>query len=632
MQMADIVGRYITLPQWVFYVLTIAVISGLPIAVFLAWKFEKGPTGFISTKSKAAYENPYTSAQKKPFSGNIYLGSLLALIILISVGSNMLAPTEVRDGEVSIAIIPFRNYTNKTELDNFGFGLADEIRTQLSLTKKFKNISSEQSTIRFHESDEDPVQIGEALKVDYLILGNFQQAGEKIKVSIEMVDAVSGKTEIQFPPFLTSFENYTELFNIQTEIAANVMDEFDFESQSLSETPTTSIKAFTNYGLAKKYNDKGWYSEEDQIMAIEYAQKAVALDSSYLSAWVLLADTKLKYLWTIKQNYYEGTHPEIDIASIEKDLDYIDTNFQNSWEVDYIKGMYNYTGLLDYNSGLEFLLKALAVNPEDEQINSTVSAIYKRKLEFEKALPYRLKTIEINPLYAQNWFELSYIFSFNGDLINQEKAILKAWEMDGDTEEALNRTYLFYMRRRGLANLPEAIMKNEEYSSRILIDKYILDRKWQELLDNIDSLEGDYPDYIISVKLEAYWQLGNDDSIKHYLAKMKDNDLLSMVLNENDDLIQERLKVRQDMIDGGDVSELVFQKFTNLRVLALSGKYVEATAALIEMNNSHPNWGAYSFLNHTDFYKIKSNYTPFTEAINNLKLPSKLGEKNPLDL
>jgi len=280
MQMADIIGRYITLPQWLFYLLTIAVISGLPIAVFLAWKYEKSPTGFISTQSKAAYDNPYTSAQKKPFSGNVYLVGLLALIILISLGSNMLAPAETRDGEVSIAIIPFRNYTNKPELDNFGFGLADEIRTQLSLTKKFKNISSEQSTIRFHESDEDPVRIGEALNVDYLILGNFQQAGEKIKVSIEMVDAASGKTELQFPPFFTSFDNYAELFNIQTEIAANVMDEFDFEAEAINVTPTTSIKAFTNYQLAKKYNNKGWYSEEDQIMAIEYAQKAVELDSS----------------------------------------------------------------------------------------------------------------------------------------------------------------------------------------------------------------------------------------------------------------------------------------------------------------------------------------------------------------
>jgi TolB-like protein len=633
MQMVDIIGRYSVIPQWAMLVVTVILIVGLPIAIFLAWKYEKSPTGFISTQSKAAFENPYTSAQKKPFSGNVFLGALLALIILISLGSNMLASADKQDGEVSIAIIPFRNYTNKTELDNFGFGLADEIRTELSLTKKFKNISSGQSTIRFHDSDEDPVRIGEALNVDYLILGNFQQAGEKIKVSIEMVDATNGKTEIQFPPFLTSFENYAELFNIQTEIAAKVMDEFRFDTEPNKELPTTSIEAFTNYQLALKYNDKGWYIEDDQIKAIEYATKAVELDSSYLGAWVALANAKLKYLWSIRQDYYEGIHPEINLAGIEEDLKYIETSFQNSWEVDYIKGVYYYNGLLDYDQGLKFFLKALAINPEDEEINSSISAIYKRKLDLEKALPYRLKTIELDPLSAQNWFELLYIFSYNGEIENAEKAILRAWEMDGDTEEALDRVYWFYYRHKRLEYLPERIRTNKDYIARYTIDRYIETRNWQALLNNIDSLLIDNPDHRNDLKLQAHWQLDNKDSLQFYKAKTEGNDnFLSIMLSENTDLINELLTSNEVMIIGGDKSELAFQKIGSLFALAISGKYEEATLALEEFNKDIPEWGGYSFLNSDIFDKIKLQHPTFNEAINNLIMPPKLGQKNPLDL
>ena len=630
-QIADIIGRYVLLPQWVMLFLTVAFIVGLPIAAMLAWKFEKSPTGFIPIGSREAYDNPFTTSQKKPLSSNVWIAGLLAFIVLVSIGSKFFLPNEAREGEVSIAIIPFRNYTNNADFDNFGFGLADEIRTQLSLSKQFKNISSEQSTIRYHDSAEDPVTIGDALNVDFLILGNFQLAGEKIKVSIEMVDASNGKTEIKFEPFFTSFETYTELFNIQTAVAASVMAEFTFESQVVLKEPTSNIQAFTHYSQGRKFHSKGWFLEEDQLKAIEHFKKATELDSAYLSGWVGLADAKLKYLWSVKQNYYDHNHPEINLESIEKDLDYIEANFDPSWELDYVQGIYYYNGLLNYDKGLEKLLSALEVNPENQDINSIISAIYRRKLELEKSLPYRLKSIEMDPLSAQNWFELSYIFMYNGDEENQEKALLKAWEMAGDTEEAFSRLYQFYRLTGRLDDLPNKI--KEDKLSLYTINKYMEERKWQELVENIDSVFQETPNAIVNRKLEAYWHLENEDSLDVYVEKSKNSrSWVSIVLNENEERKNQRLSFRSDMIEGGDNIQLANRERNTIEFLAVSGKYEEATQVLLQYNKTHPSMGYYRFLNDPNFDKIKKSHPPFLEAINQLVYPPKLGQINPMDL
>ncbi len=60
-------------------------------------------------------------------------------------------------------------------------------------------------------------------------------------------------------------------------------------------------------------------------------------------------------------------------------------------------------------------------------------------------------------------------------------------------------------------------------------------------------------------------------------------------------------------------------------LLSTMGEYEEATDLLLKINRSYPNYGDYaSLFNLPRFDKIKSEYPPFVEALNNLKLPPKL--------
>jgi len=627
MQILDISNRFIEIQKWIFFTVTGILLLGFPVAIFLAWRFERSPDGFIRTQSQAALDNPYRPGQKKPFSGNAIIISVLLVILAISIGAKYLPGNITDNKEVSIAIIPFRNYTNKEDLGNFGIGLANEIRTQLSLSKQFSNISSEQSSLRFLDSDDDPVEIGQKLGVAYLIMGNFQLSGEKIKVSMEMVNANTGKTALQFPAFFTTFKNYSDLFNIQNEIAVKVMDKFSFKTNEETKAPTSSLQAFSDYSKGRSYSSKGWYFDDDIFKAIEYYEKAIREDSTYLSAWIALVDVKLKYLWAIAQNYYKQKRMDINLVSIESDLKYIEEHFENSWEINYIKGVYYYNGLVNYDKGLEYFLAAAHENPQNTAINSNISAIYRRKMELEKSLDYRLRTIEQDPLDPQNWYELSYIFWVNGDDEDQKQAIYKAWELDGDNPEAFNRLYNVYRSTNTLKELPQKIINY--YKARYYLDVYWMERKMDSVLYVADTVK----DELMSLenKVKVYWYLDQTDSAKYYAKKLvekfpDDGNLLALLITGDMDGYRTMFNDADKLIAGGDNSLKVFKAFRETYLAYSLGDYQKATQIIVDYYEKYPEDGRTWFLDDPNFDRIKKEYPPFLDAVNNLKKPQPLGK------
>jgi len=72
----------IDLPLWSTTALLVILIVGLPIALYLAWNYERSPEGFVRTSSKESWQNPYKAGQRKPLTSN-YIIAIMALIIII---------------------------------------------------------------------------------------------------------------------------------------------------------------------------------------------------------------------------------------------------------------------------------------------------------------------------------------------------------------------------------------------------------------------------------------------------------------------------------------------------------------------------------------------------------------------
>ena len=277
-KVADISIGLLNLPANTLQFIALALIIFFPIAMLMAWLYERSPQGFIKTGSSASRDNPFTDAQKKPLTSNTFILLLVATVaaLFIIFPSGVSRPeTGIAASEASIGIIPFRNNTGDAELNHYGVGLASEVRTELSLSKQFDFISSLQATIRYQNSDDDPQQIGKDLGVTHIVSGMYQTAGNNMQVIVEMVEAATGKM-VWSLPYQTRYE---DLFSLQADIAEKVMEKFAIDKVQRG-VPTLNMEAYTS--LAQGYEISiSSNLIRVRIKSLPYYEKAIELDSGY---------------------------------------------------------------------------------------------------------------------------------------------------------------------------------------------------------------------------------------------------------------------------------------------------------------------------------------------------------------
>ena len=73
LQIAEIIDRKMMLPEWSFSTLLIILAVGFPLALYLAWSFERSPQGFVRIGSPESRQNPFNPIQKKPLTSNLII-------------------------------------------------------------------------------------------------------------------------------------------------------------------------------------------------------------------------------------------------------------------------------------------------------------------------------------------------------------------------------------------------------------------------------------------------------------------------------------------------------------------------------------------------------------------------------
>ncbi len=130
-------------------------------------------------------------------------------------------------------------------------------------------------------------QIGRELKVATLVRGSAHKAADRIRLSVEAVDALSEK-----PLWTTKYDReFKEVFKIQSEVARSIAGVLKInlttvEQKTIEERPTDNFDANDSY-LQGKF--VGVERETNNAAAIALLERAVALDSSFAEAQAELA-------------------------------------------------------------------------------------------------------------------------------------------------------------------------------------------------------------------------------------------------------------------------------------------------------------------------------------------------------
>jgi TolB-like protein/predicted Ser/Thr protein kinase len=185
----------------------------------------------------------------------------------------------------SIAVLPFVNMSGDKEQEYFSDGLAEEIINALTQIPGLLVIART-SAFAFKGKNEDIRRIAEALGVANILEGSVRKAGNRIRVTAQLITAANGS-------HLWS-ERYdrdlTDVFAIQDEIAKAIAASLKVKLRMAIGRRYEPCREAHEAYLKAKYL---WGMLEHLARNKEYLEQAVALDPQFALAYCGLADHHL---------------------------------------------------------------------------------------------------------------------------------------------------------------------------------------------------------------------------------------------------------------------------------------------------------------------------------------------------
>ncbi|HYO63884.1 MAG TPA: winged helix-turn-helix domain-containing protein [Pyrinomonadaceae bacterium] len=194
-------------------------------------------------------------------------------------------------GVASVAVLPFRTLAPAGEGDTtyLGPGLADALITRLSSVRQIA-VRSTAAVLKYTDPDRDPLAAGRELGVDTVLDGSVQRAGDRLRVTVQLVRLKDAATL-----WAEKFdEKFTDVFAVQDSISERVAEALTVkltaeEQRLLTKRYTENSEAFQAFIRGRYFWNKR--TAEGLKKAIEFAQQAIAIDPTYALAYVGLADS-----------------------------------------------------------------------------------------------------------------------------------------------------------------------------------------------------------------------------------------------------------------------------------------------------------------------------------------------------
>ena len=200
---------------------------------------------------------------------------------------------DLREDKPSIAVLPFTNMSGDPEQEFFSDGIAEDIITDLSKISGLFVVGRNTSFTYKGMSFQLP-KVAAELGVKFLLEGSVRKAGERVRVTAQLIDGPSGGHL-----WADRYDrDLTDIFAIQDEITKAIVEQLEVrlipaERKAIAQAPTDNVEAYTFYLRGRQYfhNSTKWSLD----LARKMFAKAMEIDPMYARAYagLALADTRL---------------------------------------------------------------------------------------------------------------------------------------------------------------------------------------------------------------------------------------------------------------------------------------------------------------------------------------------------
>ncbi len=277
-------------PEWSKALVAIIFVVGFPVAMFLAWRFDIGPSGIRRTQAVRTKDRLTIPA---------------AMLLLISATAGLfylIYPRVLEQADLTsaqeqaafrgvpspnaIAVLPFADMSPNQDQAYFADGIAEELLNELSQLEGL-HVAGRTSSFAFKGSNEDLQSIGEQLGVTSILEGSVRKDGNGVRITVQLINSLTG-----FHLWSKTYDRQIDdIFFIQEDIARSVAGALsivlDVDGRNeLPGTGTDFVEAYDVYLEAQaNLRSDHWELAEAQF------QRAVDLDPDYAEAWTWLSST-----------------------------------------------------------------------------------------------------------------------------------------------------------------------------------------------------------------------------------------------------------------------------------------------------------------------------------------------------
>ena len=277
----------------------------------------------------------------------------------------------------SIAVLPFTNMNADPEQEYFSDGITEDVITALS---KINNllVIARNSTFTYKAKAVDVRQISREQGVRYVLEGSVRKSGNRIRVTAQLIDAISGHH--------LWAERYdrdlNDIFTVQDEIVREIVVALDVEliegeQAKAWSSGTRNLEAWECFRQAVRGALKD-VSPEAKSSAKALLEKALKLDPDYAIAWVMLG-------WIYQQF--------ADVASLARDSDQAGDPL---------------------GSMLDCAQKAIAADPSCADAYALLAMYHLELKQFDEARKMAEKAVSLAPNNAESLGEASVVFNKTG--------------------------------------------------------------------------------------------------------------------------------------------------------------------------------------------------------------------------
>ena len=288
----------------------------------------------------------------------------------------------------SIAVLPFQNMSGDPEQEFFSDGMTEDLITDLSKISALFVIARN-SSFSYKGRSVKVQEIGRDLGVRYVLEGSVRKAGNRVRITAQLIDAASGGHL-----WAERFDrDLTDIFSTQDEVVEKIVGALAVtltkgEEQRLRRRDTGNVEAYESYLRARGLLARGTRESIAQARAMH--RRAIEIDSKFAAP-----------------------HAGLALAAI--------SDYASGWALDPAQAL---------DEAETWARRAVELNDQEPVSHMALGAVLLWRRDHEGALAEGRRMIELDPNFAQGHAATGLTLTYAGRAADALERIAMAMRLD----------------------------------------------------------------------------------------------------------------------------------------------------------------------------------------------------------